>query len=79
MFIIRNGTDIMNATNNDRDLILQAIGGVVPTAVLSAQYRVEDANLDGVVKYTGTDNDRDIILNAIGGTTPTAVRVQQVP
>lgn len=66
-------------TGNDRDAILQAIGGVVPTAVLSAQYRVEDANLDGVVKYTGTDNDRDIILNAIGGTTPTAVRVQQVP
>lgn len=64
---------------NDRDAILQAIGGVIPTATLTGQYRLEDVNLDGVVKYTGENNDRDIALGTIGGTTPTAVRLQQVP
>jgi uncharacterized delta-60 repeat protein len=65
--------------NNDRDLVLSAIGGTVPTNTLSGQYRLEDINMDGVVKYTGPDNDRDFILQAIGGTVPTAVRVAQVP
>ncbi len=65
--------------NNDRDPILAAIGGTVPTNTLTGQYRLEDVNLDGVVKYTGTANDRDIILLTIGGAVPTAVRIEQVP
>lgn len=64
---------------NDRDLILAAIGGIVPTNTVSGQYRMEDVNLDGVVKYAGEDNDRDIILQTIGGAVPTAVRYEQVP
>jgi hypothetical protein len=64
--------------NNDRDPILQAIGGTTPTAVLHGVYRKEDVNLDGDVKYTGANNDRDPILQSIGGTTPTAVR-NQIP
>lgn len=64
--------------DNDRDVILGAVGGVVPTQVLPG-YHVEDLNLDGQVKYTGADNDRDLILNAIGGVVPTAVRVGQMP
>lgn len=66
-------------TNNDRDAILTAIGGSVPTNTLSGQYLQEDLNLDGVVKYTGPSNDRDLILQTIGGRVPTAVRVEQVP
>jgi outer membrane protease len=31
---------------------LQDFGGTVPTATLSGQYRSEDLNLDGVVKYS---------------------------
>jgi hypothetical protein len=65
--------------NNDRDGILAAIGGSVPTNVLSGQYRQEDVNLDGAVRYTGLNNDRDIVLQTIGGSTPTVVRVEQVP
>lgn len=65
-------------SNNDRDAILSAIGGAVPTASLTG-YRVEDVNLDGVVKYTGLDNDRDIILQTIGGTVPTNTRIEQLP
>ncbi len=65
--------------NNDRDLVLSAIGGAVPTNTVSGQYRLEDINMDGVVKYTGPDNDRDFILQTIGGTVPTAVRLEQVP
>ncbi len=65
--------------NNDRDGILAAIGGSVPTNVVSGQYRLQDVNLDGMVRYTGLNNDRDIVLQTIGGSTPTAVRVEQVP
>ncbi|MBL8002279.1 MAG: hypothetical protein JNL05_09985 [Flavobacteriales bacterium] len=65
--------------SNDRDPVLVAIGGTVPTNTLSGQYRQEDVNLDGLVKYAGTGNDRDLILQTIGGLVPTAVRVEQVP
>ncbi|MBL0128020.1 MAG: carboxylesterase family protein [Flavobacteriales bacterium] len=64
---------------NDRDPILLAIGGSIPTAVLSGQYRKEDVNMDGVVKYIGANNDRDPILENIGGSVPTNTRVGQLP
>ena len=63
---------------NDRDPILFAIGGIVPTSV-STGYSMNDTNLDGLIKYTGNSNDRDIILWNIGGTVPTAVRHEQLP
>jgi hypothetical protein len=62
---------------NDRDPILQAIGGNIPTAVVSGVYAQEDVNMDGKVKYTGIRNDRDALLqNIAGGAQPTAVRYQ---
>lgn len=64
--------------NNDRDLILTKIGGVVPTASVTG-YVPEDVNLNGTVLYTGALNDRDPILENIGGVVPTAVRVEQLP
>jgi len=64
--------------NNDRDAILTAIGGVVPTASISG-YHSEDTTLDGLVKYTGLNNDRDIILVNIGGVIPTSTRSEQLP
>ncbi|MCB0794800.1 MAG: carboxylesterase family protein [Flavobacteriales bacterium] len=63
---------------NDRDPILSAIGGSVPTAVL-AGYHEEDVDLDGQVKYAGTGNDRDHVLQTVGGSVPTAVRAEQLP
>jgi hypothetical protein len=63
---------------NDRDPILSAIGGVIPTATVTG-YLQADVNLDGIVRYTGADNDRDPILSNIGGTVPTNVRIQQLP
>ena len=65
-------------TNNDRDPILVAIGGTVPTNTVTT-YSKSDVNLDGVVKYTGANNDRDPILQNIGGTTPTSTRTEQLP
>ena len=65
-------------TNNDRDPILVAIGGTVPTSTLTG-YHPEDGNLDGVVKYTGSNNDRDPILINVGGNVPTNVRTEQLP
>lgn len=64
--------------DNDRDLMLQAIGGAIPTDIVYGYYDA-DVNLDGQVKYTGTANDRDVILQTIGGAVPTAVRVEQMP
>lgn len=64
--------------NNDRDRILLAIGGAVPTATAQGYYR-EDVTMEGVVKYTGAANDRDPILVNIGGSTPTNTRAEQLP
>ncbi len=66
-------------SNNDRDPILTAIGGLVPTNTLSGQYRQEDINMNGQVKYAGSANDRDILLQNIGGSVPTATRNAQLP
>ncbi|WKZ66947.1 MAG: hypothetical protein QY325_03245 [Flavobacteriales bacterium] len=63
---------------NDRDPILTAIGGAVPTNTVTG-YRREDINLDGVVKYVGEANDRDPILQNLGGSIPTNVRLEQLP
>jgi hypothetical protein len=63
---------------NDRDPILAAIGGSVPTNTANG-YLASDTNLDGVVKYTGTLNDRDMILSNIGGAVPTNTRNEQLP
>ena len=63
---------------NDRDPILSAIGGSIPTATLVG-YRAEDINMDGSVKYVGSGNDRDTILLNVGGSTPTNTRTEQLP
>jgi len=63
---------------NDRDHVLQRIGGAVPTNTV-AGYLLEDIDLDGQVRYTGTANDRDKILQSIGGVVPTNVLFQQLP
>ena len=63
---------------NDRDPILQVIGGSIPTATVPG-YLGADVNMDGSVKYTGTANDRDVMLGTIGGSVPTNIRVQQLP
>ncbi len=64
--------------DNDRDVILLSVGGVVPTST-QAGYRPEDLNMDGAVRYTGENNDRDLILQTIGGVVPTNTRAQQMP
>ena len=66
-------------SSNDRDPILLAIGGTVPTNTLFGQYRQEDVNMNVTVKYTGTNNDRDPILVTVGGSVPTNIRVAQLP
>ncbi|MBK6755573.1 MAG: hypothetical protein IPG69_18775 [Flavobacteriales bacterium] len=51
----------------------------MPTNTLSGQYRREDINMNGQVKYAGSANDRDILLQNIGGSVPTATRNAQLP
>ncbi|MCB0793522.1 MAG: hypothetical protein KDB88_02195 [Flavobacteriales bacterium] len=73
-----DGTVKYAGVDNDRDAILQRIGGNVPTAVVTG-YHASDLNLDGMTKYAGAENDRDIILGTVGGSVPTAIRTEQVP
>ncbi len=75
---VRDGMLIYTGADNDRDPILQAIGGVVPTNTATG-YDVRDVNLDGVIKYAGAFNDRDQILLNIGGVIPTNTRSEQLP
>ncbi|HRH70924.1 MAG TPA: hypothetical protein PLB89_15585 [Flavobacteriales bacterium] len=75
----RNGIVRYTGQVNDRDPVLLAIGGVVPTAVVTGVYSPLDVNLDGKIKYVGSANDRDLILQTIGGVVPTAVRQGQLP
>lgn len=63
---------------NDRDPIMAAIGGLIPTATVTG-YRSEDVNMDGVAKYAGANNDRDPILLNINSAMPTSIRLEQVP
>lgn len=63
---------------NDRDVILQAIGGSVPTAT-ALGYSRSDVNMDGIVRYVGEQNDRDPVLVTVGGSVPTAQRFAQLP
>lgn len=63
---------------NDRDPILQAIGGTVPTQIITG-YLTTDVDLNGTVQYTGLGNDRDRILQAIGGVVPTHTLGEELP
>lgn len=73
-----NGTIQYTGQDNDRDVILSTIGGVVPTATVPG-FEQGDVNLDGVVQYTGEGNDRDRVLQNIGGVVPTATRSGYLP
>jgi hypothetical protein len=70
-------------SSNDRDPILIAVGGFVPTAILPNVYRLEDTSMDGDVIYTGAGNDRELLLLNINwglsGTSVTRQRLQQLP
>jgi len=76
--VVRDGSLMYTGTGNDRDAILSAIEGVIPTNTITG-YLGTDVNMDGVVKYTGSFNDRDHILSNIGGVIPTNTRQQQLP
>ncbi len=73
-----NGTVAYSGANNDRDKVLAAIGGIIPTSFLDG-YLSEDVSMSGRVLYSGAGNDRDMILSVIGGVVPTNTRVQQIP
>ncbi len=75
---LRNAQLGYTGASNDRDPILVAVGSTQPNNLLPG-YRMEDTNLDGVVKYTGAGNDRDPILVNVGSTTPNNIRVEQLP
>ena len=76
--VVRDGKLLYTGAGNDRDVILQTVGGSVPTAT-TVGYGSADVNMDGTVKYTGSNNDRDAVLQNIGGTTPNAIRTEQLP
>lgn len=79
VMLLRSGDSTFNdeikyvGESNDRDPVLVAIGGSIPTTVIQG-YFTEDINMDGVVRYVGEGNDRDPVLTTIGGSNPNAVR-----
>lgn len=75
---VRDGIVLYTGSGNDRDKVLEAIGGVVPTTIVNG-YLPSDITMDGRAMYAGSGNDRDIILSNIGGVIPTNSRVQQLP
>jgi hypothetical protein len=69
-------------SQNDRDPILVAIGGTVPTATTNNYYGQADLTMDGLVMYTGEGNDRDPILANIvvkAGLLITSSLLEQLP
>ena len=76
--VSRNGQLSYVGNGNDRDPILVAVGGSIPTNTATG-YRLEDVDLNGVIRYVGQGNDRDPLLLNIGGSTPTNIRLQQLP
>lgn len=74
-----NGVIKYVGLGNDRDEILQSVGGSNPNNVVTNVYTPKDVNLDGDIKYTGIGNDRDPILISVGSDTPNAVREEQIP
>lgn len=77
--VLRDGTLRYTGENNDRDPVLQSIGGSTPTNTSALGYFPEDVNMDGVTRYTGNGNDRDPVLLNVGGSVPTNTRVEQLP
>ena len=61
-----NGVVRYNGPGNDRDAILNYLGGN-EVGFVSGIYRTEDVNLDGIVRYNGPNNDRDALLSALDG------------
>lgn len=76
--VVTDGKLKYTGAANDRDPILNVIGGAIPTATQPGYYK-EDTGLSGVVKYTGMQNDRDPILMNLGGTVPTSTILEQLP
>ncbi len=75
---LKDGMIAYTGEPNDRDHILQTIGGIIPTNSLNG-YHTADCNMDGTVRYTGELNDRDMILVNVGGTIPTNTVTEQLP
>jgi hypothetical protein len=57
---------------------LAALGGLSNNE-LTQVYRIEDANMDGKIRYNNTDNDRVLIINNVGVNTPNNIINQHTP
>ncbi len=74
-----NGDSMVRYTGvaNDREAILSAVGGTVPTQTVNG-YLPQDTNMNGQVRYTGNGNDREVVLQNVGAV-PTGTLQQQLP
>jgi hypothetical protein len=68
-----------NGLTNDKEPILIAVGVATPNNTVYG-YRLEDVNMDGMVRYNNADNDKNFILNStVGVSTPNIVISQHTP
>jgi hypothetical protein len=75
----RNKNAKYSGLMNDKDEILNALGGAGNINGTIWGYRSEDVNMDGKVRYNGNDNDRAVLLDNIGVLTPNKVLSQHTP
>nr|WP_118973990.1 hypothetical protein [Taibaiella koreensis] len=61
-----NSNTRFNGATNDRDVILQYLGGNEASTIFNV-YTPVDVNLDGNVRFNGSGNDRDALLLNLGG------------
>jgi len=61
-----NSNTRFNGATNDRDVILQFLGGNEASTIFNV-YTPADVNLDGIVRFNGAQNDRDALLLNLGG------------
>lgn len=68
-----------NGLQNDKEVVLGAVGGALHLNDILYGYRPEDVNMDHQIKYNGPDNDRLFILGQVGVSSPNTILRQHTP
>ena len=68
-----------NGLQNDKDQLLNSLGGINQINSVLNGYRSEDLNMDGKLMYNNINNDRLTILNTLGISSPNNIFKQHTP
>jgi hypothetical protein len=68
-----------NGGGNDKDKVLNSLGGNPTNTTVSNVYNESDVNMNRNVRFLGGGNDKDFILNNVLNLTATNIRNQALP